>query len=143
MVKHVLLMAALVACGGHKPADDTTPDTRMAMTTGPSESADNANMIPPEKMDEVTQNLKRKNAIVSHCLATAMEAGAVPRGTHGHISFEIKIGTEGHATDATLIKTDVQAPEVVECAKKHVMETAFPNLPKPYETSFSFAMEAN
>jgi hypothetical protein len=81
--------------------------------------------------------------IISRCLADAMEAGEVPRGTHGHIVFEIKIGTDGHATDAKVDKTDVQAKSVIDCAKKHVMDTGFPELPHPYETSFTFAMEAN
>ncbi len=81
--------------------------------------------------------------IVSHCLATAMENKDVPKGTHGHVAFEIKISPEGHATDIAVIKTDIEAPAVIECAKKHIQDIAFPTLPKAYETSHRFAMEAN
>lgn len=142
MWKQILAMAVLGACGGHKPADNTTTTTTE---TEPHEEAHDqgGNMIPPEKMDEVTHDLQRKEMIVSRCMATAMETGDVPRGTHGHVRFEIKIGTDGHATDVKVDTTDIKAPSVIECAKKHVMDTGFPELPHPYETSYSFAMEAN
>jgi hypothetical protein len=91
----------------------------------------------------VNQDLKRKEMIVSHCLASSMELGEVPRGTHGVVRFEIKIGTDGHATDVSVDKTNIQAQSVLDCAKKHVMDIAFPTLPRAYETSYQFAMEAN
>jgi hypothetical protein len=140
MLKHVLILWALVACGGHKQADTTPPPDQ-----GPTTTTDNSGgvMIPPEKMDEVTQDLKRKNMMVSRCLAEAMEAQEVPKGTHGHITFEIKIGTDGHTTSVKVIKTDVEAKSVIDCATKHVEDTAFPTMPKIYETSYTFAMEAN
>jgi hypothetical protein len=139
MSKLALLITSLVACGGHKPAD-TTP---VEPTGNPQVIDESASMIPPEKMDEIEHELSRKNMIISTCLATAMEAKEVPRGTHGHVTFEIKIATDGHATDIHVIKTDIQAADVIECAKKHVLDIAFPTLPKEYETSHSFAMEAN
>jgi hypothetical protein len=138
----VITVVVAAACGGHKQAD-TTPDTPNPNTTDNQPPDEGGNMIPPEKMDEVQQDLKRKEMIVSHCLASAMEAGEVPRGTHGHVRFEIKIGTDGHATDVSVDKTDLQAKSVVDCAKKHVMDISFPELPHPYETSYLFAMEAN
>ncbi len=144
MVKMAMVVALVAAaCGGHKQAD-TTPDTTSTTDNTPPPAQDEgANMIPPEKMDEVNQNLKRKEMIVSHCLASSMELGEVPRGTHGHVRFEIKIGTDGHATDVTVDKTDIQAKSVLDCARKHVMDTEFPTLPHAYETSYMFAMEAN
>jgi hypothetical protein len=139
-MKHVVLIALLVACGHKKPPDTTPPDDN----DHPVQTTNNdQNMIPPEKMDEVTQDLKRKNMIVSRCLATAMEAGEVKKGTHGHITFEINIGTDGHTTAVKVLKTDIDAKSVIGCAQKHVEDTGFPTLPKPYETSYTFAMEAN
>ena len=141
MVKHLVVMAALVACGGHKKADTTPPPDPG--DDHPTHVDNGGNMIPPEKMDEVTQDLKRRNMLVSRCLATAMENGEVKRGTHGHIAFEIKIGTDGHATSVKVIRTDVEAKSVLDCATKHVQDTGFPELPKPYETSYTYAVEAN
>ncbi|HEY3804624.1 MAG TPA: hypothetical protein VGL61_18540 [Kofleriaceae bacterium] len=129
------------ACGGHKQAD-TTPDTNPNTTETPPPD-ESGNMLSPDKMDEVNNDLKRKEMIISRCLADAMEAGEVPRGTHGHIRFEIKIGTDGHATDVHVDKTDIQANSVIECAKKHITDIEFPTLAHAYETSYLYAMEAN
>jgi hypothetical protein len=143
MVKHVLVLSlVLVACGHKKPADDNTGPT-IDMADHTRHSDDTGNMIPPEKMDEVTQDLWRKNMIVSRCLANAMEAGEVKRGTHGHITFELTVTPDGHASNVKVIKSDVDAKSVIDCATKHVQDTGFPTLPKPYETSYTFAMEAN
>jgi hypothetical protein len=141
MWKQALLLAVVVACGGHKQPDTTPPPDHGG--GGEVHHDNDANMIPPEKMDEVVQDLKRKNMIVSRCLATAMENGEVKHGTHGHITFEINIGTDGRATGAKVNKTDVESKAVIDCATRHVMDTGFPTLPKPYETSYTFAMEAN
>ncbi len=72
----------VVACGGHKPAD-TTPDTTATTGEATPPTDNGGNMIPPEKADEITQDLKRKNMIISRCLAIAMENKDVPHGTHG------------------------------------------------------------
>jgi hypothetical protein len=144
MLKHVLVLSVvLVACGHKKPSDDNTTGPTIDMNDHTRHTDDSGNMIPPEKMDEVTQDLKRKNMIVSRCLATAMENGEVKRGTHGHITFEINISTDGHATNVKVLKSDVEAKSVIDCATKHVQDTGFPTLPHPYETSYTFAMEAN
>jgi hypothetical protein len=139
-MKRFALLAALVACGGHKKQDTTPPPDP---NDHPTHVDNGGNMIPPEKMDEVNQDLKRRNDLVSRCLANAMEAGEVKRGTHGHIAFEITVGTSGHATDVKVIKSDIDAKSVLDCATKHVQDTGFPELPKPYETSYTYAVEAN
>ncbi len=149
MVKHLGLIGSIAlvcACGGKQQTQLDTTSTSPAQDENPPLPAqdESANMILPEKMDDIQQELKRKEMIVSHCLASSMELGEVPRGTHGHVRFEIKIGTDGHATDVSVDKTDIQAKSGDRVrAKKHVMDTAFPTLPHPYETSYMFAMEAN
>lgn len=136
MMKAALwIVLGLAACGGH-PSQSTTPD--------PDDSGGHErDIIPPEKMDEVAQNLKRRGTQVSHCLAIATENGEVKHNTRGRITFEIRIGTDGHAERVALIKTDIQATSVIDCATKLVKDTSFPTLPRPYETSFTYGMEAN
>lgn len=150
--KQVAVFSALglaLACAAchHKQADttpsDDTPTTTTTSSTAEPAHDESGNMVPPEKIDEVTQALKRKEMIVSHCMASAMETGGVPRGTHGSVRFEVKIGTDGHATDVSVAQTNITAQPVLDCAKKHVMETEFPALPVPFETSYNYAMEAN
>ena len=149
MVKSLLLSVVLtlvaVSCGGHKNGD-TTPDESgpsvLGVGGGPVRD-DTANMIPPEKMDEVNQDLKRKNPVVSRCLANAMETKDVPKGTHGKVTLEIVIAPSGHASSVKVIKSDIQAETVLSCVKKHVEEITFPEFQKQYETSYTYSMEAN
>lgn len=133
--KALWVVIALAACGGHTP-QPTSSDPG-------DESRQGSEIIPPEKMDEVTQSLKRRGTQVSHCLAIATENGEVKHGTRGRITFEIRVGTEGRAIHVGVITTDIQATSVVDCATKLVTDTSFPTLPRPYETSFTYGMEAN
>lgn len=132
----LLFVTALAACGGHQNAGTTSSDSD---DSGPRQR----DIIPPEKMDEVAQNLKRRGTQVSHCLAIATENGEARHGTRGRITFEIRIGTDGHADSVGVVKTDIQVASVVDCATKLVKDTSFPTLPRPYETSFTYGMEAN
>ncbi len=142
MMKHVLCAVVLMAaCGGKSKSDTMHVDESGEQPNAVPDSS--ANMIPPEKMDEVTQALKRKQMIVSRCLADAMESNQVKRGTHGKITFEIVMDTSGKPSSVKVDKTDIQADSVIECAKKHVMDVQVSALPHQYETSYTFAMEAN
>jgi hypothetical protein len=141
-MKNVLFLAALLCGCHHKQADTTEPSGPM-VDNSPHPTPGGGDIIPPEKMDEVQTDLGRRQMIVSRCLATAMEANEVKRGTHGHITFEIRIGTGGSAESVKVIKSDIDAKSVLDCATKHVQDTGFPTLPKAYETSYTYAMEAN
>lgn len=142
MWKHVLLVVSmLAACGGHKPAPQgptgpasPAPDDTAAAPTGV--------MISPEKMDEVQRDLRRKGMIVSQCLAEAMDNGEVKKNTHGQVTLEIVI-TSGRASSVKVMKTNIDDHKVTDCVIGHVNDIAFPEMPKPYETSYTYAMEAN
>ena len=110
--------------------------------TTPTPHDNSGDMVPPEKMDEVRHNLDRKQMIVSHCLASAMEAGDVKKGTHGKVALEITI-SGGKATNVKVIHSDIEAKAVTDCVIKHVQDISFPEMPKQYETSYTYAMEAN
>jgi hypothetical protein len=144
-MKKILLLAVLVGCGGHKAASNTEPSGPSVM--GVQDQGDpndhSANMIPPEKMDEVQNDLKRKQMIISRCLADAVEAGEAKKNTHGKITVEIVVSTSGKAQNVKVVKSDIEAQSVLECTKKHVESIEFPQLPKQYETSFTYAMEAD
>ena len=147
-IKNALfLLAVLAACGGkQKTGDDESgsgPSVVGMQDTGDSTDR-SGNMIPPEKMDEVTQALKRKAMTITTCLSHAMEAGEVKKGTHGKIGLEIVISTSGSADSVKVIKSDFhEAPSIDDCVVRHVKEIAFPQLPKQYETSYTYPMEAN
>ncbi len=144
MMKSLLCAVVLMAaCGGKSKSSDTTPTSGDDTSEHTSAVDESGSMIPPEKMDEVQHALQRKQDIISRCLADAMENKEVPRGTHGKITFEIIMDTSGKPSSVKVDKTDIQAQSVIECAKKHIMDVQVSGLPKQYETSYTYAMEAN
>ena len=143
-MKKILLLAALVACGGHKsqPQDPSGPSVMGVQDTGdPNDHS--ASMIPPEKMDEIQNDLKRKEMIISRCLADAVEAGDAKKNTHGKVTVELVVSTSGKAQNVKVVKSDFTAQSVNECTKQHVEDIEFPQIPKQFETSFTYAMEAD
>ena len=144
MLKSLCVVLVIAGCGGKQKTADTTTTTDQNEQTSPPAQDESGNMIPPEKMDEVNNDLKRKAMIISRCLADAMETKDVPRGAHGKVTLELVIGTGGHADSVKVVKSDFHAaPKVDDCVVKHVQEIEFPQLPKTYETSFTYPMEAN
>lgn len=131
-----LLLTLVVACGGHKASDSTSEPGRAS-------AAGSGEIIPPEKMDEVDQSLRRRSTQISHCLAIAINSGEVKRGTRGRITYEIGIGTEGRASKVNVVKSEIDTQSVIDCATTLVRDTSFPTLPRAYETSFTYGLDAN
>jgi hypothetical protein len=143
-MKKILLLAVLVACGGHKsqPQDPSGPSVMGVQDTGdPNDHS--GNMIPPEKMDEIQNDLKRKEMIISRCLADAVEAGDAKKNTHGKVVVELTVSTSGKAQNVKVMKSDFQAKSINDCTVKHVEDIEFPQIPKQYPTSFTYSMEAD
>ena len=143
-MKKVLLLAVLVACGGHKsqPQDPSGPSVLGVQDQGdPNDHS--GNMVDPEKMDEIQQDLKRKEMIISRCLADAVEAGDAKKNTHGKVVVELVVSTSGKAENVKIVKSDFTAQSVNDCTKKHVEDIEFPQIKKRYETSYTYSMEAD
>jgi hypothetical protein len=144
-MKKILLLAILAACGGHKssgPSDPSGPSVMGVQDQGdPTDRS--GSMVPPEKIDEVQNDLKRKQMIISRCLADAVEAGDAKHNTHGKVTVELTVSTAGKAQNVKIAKSDIQTQSVLDCTKKHVEDIEFPQLPKNFETSFTYAMEAD
>ncbi len=141
----VLVVLAAAACGGKnkgavEEGGDPMIDTQ-ATSGDPTDRSDQ--MIPPEKMDEINRLLSRKQMIVSRCLSTAVEAGEAPKGTHAKVTLAIAIAPSGQAEKVEIVKSSTELQSVQGCVKQHVQEIAFPQLPRMYRTSFTYAMEAN
>jgi hypothetical protein len=140
----VVVAVLVVGCGGSKKADAEEPSGTSVLGVGGPPAADQSGqMIPPEQMDAVDQAFKRKEPVISRCLANAMERREVPKGTHGRIALEVVIAAGGKATSVKINKSEIEAQTVKDCVIKHVEEISFPDLPKQYETSHTYAMEAN
>jgi len=134
------LLAALIAGCGGKHAD-TTP-TGGEPTGEISSSSGNGDMVPPEKMDEINRSLERKRPIMSRCLAMAVDAKELPKSSAGKVTLEIVIAPGGKADHVKVIRATLESKLLHDCVINHVKEIQFPDLPKPYETSFTYGFEA-
>lgn len=131
-------MTAIAGCGGSAPAD-TTPATVPARGA----SADpGSEMVPPEKMDEINRNLARKRQVVSRCLALAVDNKELPRNTKGKLTVELVISPSGKADDVKIVRATVESPMLHDCVIARIKEIQFPELPKPYVTSYTYGFEA-
>jgi hypothetical protein len=146
MVKQLLIAVVILAgCGGKKaattPVDDTSDDEQAAADQ--KQDAAEANMVPPEKMDEIVRMLERKERIMARCLADAVETGDLPKGSRGKITLEIVISPSGSPDQVKVIGSSLQSEKLNDCVIGHVKSIQFPQLPKTYPTSHSYRFEAN
>lgn len=140
----LVVLAAAAACGGKKPEAEEPggPLIDTQATTGdPTDRS--GEMIPPEKMEEITRLLDRRRMIVSRCLSEAVDSGELPKGARGKVTLEIVIAPSGRTSKVEVLQSTIDSPSVQGCVKSKVSEIAFPELPRSYETSYTYAMEVN
>ena len=145
MVKQLLIAAVFVsACGGGKKADTTPDDTSGNDQAAADQQQDSAesSMVPPEKMDEIVRMLERKERIMARCLADAVDAKELPKNSRGKITLEIVISTSGTPDTIKVIKSTLESEKLKECVIGHVKTIQFPELPRTYPTSYTYAFEA-
>jgi hypothetical protein len=140
LVHAAAIVAGLAAGCGGKHAD-TTPSGGGGGTTA-GEPASGGDQVPPEKMDEINRDLERKRQIMSHCLATAIDNQELPKGSAGKITLEIVIAPGGKAESIKVVRSTLESRSLSDCVIHHVQEIQFPDLPKPYETSYTYGFEA-
>jgi len=137
-IRYALLIASLVAgCGGKHV--DPAPAGGIANGGG---HADQADQVPPEKMDEIIRNLERKRPIMSHCLAIAVDNKELPKSSAGKVTVELVIAPGGKADNVKIVRATLESKTLNECVINHIKEIQFPDLPKPYETSYTYGFEA-
>ena len=140
----ILIAAGLTlgACHHAKP-ENSTHDLTETQKLGqePGARDESADMIGADKMDQVTKNLDRKRETVSRCLAIAIDNKELPKNSKGKVTLEIVIANQ-HATSVKVISTSLESKSLTDCVIRKVNEVEFPQMPKPYETSYSYTFEA-
>jgi hypothetical protein len=134
-----LAVALVAGCGG-KQAGETTPSSEVANEAEPSEGGDA--MISPETMDEINRNLERKRRIISHCLAVAVDSKELPKNSAGKITLDIVISPAGKAETITVVRATLESKMLTDCVIARVKEIQFPQLPRPFPTSYTYGFEA-
>jgi len=128
-------VALLTGCAGKHG------DTAPAPTAGEPAARSGDDMVPLEKMDEINRSLERKRQIMAHCLATAVDNKELPRNARGKLTVELVI-TGGRADSVKVIRSSLESKTLDDCVISRVKEIQFPELPKPYETSYTYGFEA-
>jgi hypothetical protein len=137
MKSFAMCFCMLAACGGGSHAD-TTP----APPAGDPATAGASDQVPPEAMDEINHDLDRKRPIMSHCLAIAVDNKELPKNSRGKITLDITIAPGGQASNIKIVNATLESKTLGECVIHHIQEIQFPAIPKPFETSYTYAFEA-
>jgi hypothetical protein len=133
------LVAILCAGCGGKHAETTPGGT--GNDDEPAGHQDSA-QVPPEKMEEINRNLERKRPVMSRCLAIAVDNKELPKNSAGKVTVELVIAPGGKADNVKIVRATLQSKMLDDCVISHVKEIQFPDLPKPYETSYTYGFEA-
>ena len=137
-----LVVAVLAAGCGGKKSGDTTPPGGGGEDSEREERPRGGAMIPPDTMDEIRRDLDRKQRIISHCLATAVDNKELPKNSSGKVTLEIVIAPSGKAESVKIVRATLESKTLHECVIGHVQEIQFPVLPRTYETSYTYGFEA-
>lgn len=146
MTKAALVVGAIVAvaaCGGKKQESTTTDGVTIdPNATSADETDRSGSMIAPEKMDEINRLLDRKRPVVARCLTMAVDAQELPKASRGKVTLGMTISPAGKAGSIKVINATLESKSLTDCVIERVQEIQFPDLPKPYETSYTYAFEA-
>lgn len=136
----VVLALAAAACGGSSKPSATTPTGGGEDTATDDDSG--GDLVPPERMDEITAMLDRKRTAAARCLADAVNSGKADRNARGHVAVSWTIGTDGRAQGAHVTETSLDNETVEACVVGRIEEIDFGALPRPLEWSYAFAFES-
>lgn len=144
----VLVVLAAAACGGGKKGGATTPDPdtggggggEVANTGGGGGGND---MVSPEAMDEIQRLFQRRGNAVSRCLSFAIDNKDLPKNSKGRVTLGVTISKGGRADDVKIIKASIDSKSLNECVISRVKEIQFPEIPRKYETTYTYAFEAS
>jgi hypothetical protein len=132
--------AFALGCGGGQRPDPTPAaggGERAEAQAGPA-----SEIVPPDKIDEINRALSRKRAIMSRCLAIAVDNKELPKNSQGKVTVEIVISPSGTADSVKVVRATLESRMLADCVIGHVKEIAFPQLPRSFETSYTYGFEA-
>lgn len=141
-----LLLIALLGCG-HKEAPPPQQPVEGSVVGQGGEMHDDrvggeGQMIAPDKMDEIKRLLDRKQNIVSHCLAVAVDNKELPKNSRGKLLVEFTINADGTSSGHKIIEKSLESKTLEECVINRVKEIGFPQIKHSIQYSYSYAFEA-
>lgn len=127
-----------LGCGGGQPAP-SAPSGGAAEVAPPAAGDD---IVPADKIDEIRKSLDRKRPVVARCLASAIDNQELPRSASGKITLDIVISPAGKAESVKVTRSTLVSKLLESCVIGRVQEIAFPELPRVFETSYTYGFEA-
>ncbi|HEX3481634.1 MAG TPA: AgmX/PglI C-terminal domain-containing protein [Kofleriaceae bacterium] len=133
-----------LGCGGGQRADTTPPAAGGGEAqAGPAgQGGDAGDAVPPDKIDEINRQLSRKREMMSRCLSAAVDNKELPKNARGKVTVEIVISPSGAADSVKIVRANLESKMLDDCIIGHIKEIAFPQLPRSFETSYSYGFEA-
>jgi len=140
----VVCSSLAVGCGGGQRAYTTPPPAGGGeVQAGPAgQGGDAGDAVPPDKLDEINRQLSRKRAVMSRCLAIAVDNKELPKNARGKVTVEIVISPSGTADTVKVVRANLESKMLDDCIIGHIKEIAFPQLPRSFETSYTYGFEA-
>jgi hypothetical protein len=137
------LLAAAAGCGGKKgnTLPDETGDSDLS-SHPPSSGGGGGVIVPPETADDIQRRFERKRTPISRCLSAAVDAKELPKNSRGKITLNVTIEPSGKAGEVKIVKATIESPMLTSCVIAKVKEIIFPEVPKPYPTSYTYGFEA-
>jgi hypothetical protein len=145
MVKHGLLIALLVACGGKK--GQTTPESEgggveLGGGDGIPDNNNPNNVVSADTLDGIQRSFQRKGTAVSRCLAFAVDNKDLPKNSRGKDTLEVTITPSGAPGEIKILKASLDSKTLHDCIIERVKEIQFPEVPQAYPTTYTYAFEA-
>ncbi len=142
----MLCLVVFAACGGGKSTGDTTPDDEVVDDEGEGgEDVDtNENMIPGERMEEITRILDRKrDASGTRCIERAIDNGELKKNARGRLAVNFVITTAGKASEVEVTKNTLSESKMfTDCILDLLAGIEFGELPRSLPWSYEFRFEA-
>ena len=132
-----------LGCGGGQRADTTPPGGGGEAQAGPTgQGGDGGGAVPPDTIDEINRQLSRKREVMSRCLSSAVDNKELPKNARGKVTVEIVISPSGTADSVKIVRANLESKILDDCIIGHIKEIAFPQLPRSFETSYTYGFEA-
>ena len=147
MVKQLLVIAVLiVGCGGKKGSTTPDPDTGGGVEPGGDDGMPDNNqegdVVSAEMLDAVQRAFQRKGGAVSRCLSLAVDNKELPKSSRGKVTLEVTITPSGAPGEIKVLKATLESKSLTECVVERVKEIQFPEVPKQFPTTYTYAFEA-
>ena len=133
--------ALLAGCGGAPKRIDDGTSGGGEEAEPDDEGGGDADMIPPEKLDEVNAVFVRKEDVVARCYAKALESKAIDMNKKGYVTVGLRVSPGGKPTNVRVLESTLSSDAVEGCIVDTMSGWSFPKLPTHLDTSYTYKFE--